>query len=148
MAAPSSALKSRLLELRKAFEQELEAAPLEAASREGGARGGLELGRRLVQAYDDLLAPVFAAAKGAPVALAAVGGYGRRALALRSDLDIRILARNAGDAERVADAILYPLWDTGLSIGHQSLLLGDVHDLARLEELNEHLFAPGALFKV
>ncbi len=123
-------LKARLLELRKALEARLPSNP--TGVRLGAAPDfGLQLGRDLVRAYDDVLAPIFSVAREGAVALAAVGGYGRGALALRSDLDLRILARSARDAERVADAVLYPLWDAGLAVGHQILLLGDVVDLAR-----------------
>ncbi|HEY8944778.1 MAG TPA: [protein-PII] uridylyltransferase, partial [Polyangiaceae bacterium] len=66
------------------------------------------------------------------VALAAVGSYGRGALALHSDLDVRLIT--AGRAEKVrhiAEAMLYPLWDVGLSIGHQVVNPGDMLDLAK-----------------
>lgn len=96
-----------------------------------GSAWGLDLGRELVKLYDELLAPTFAGLAGEPVALAAVGGYGRGALALRSDLDLRFLVRSQRHAEAVVDAVLYPLWDAGLSVGHQTLALADVVDLAR-----------------
>lgn len=128
----SASLKARLLELRRTIEARLPTSDRPALGLDAGSsRWGLALGRELVRVYDELLAPVFAAARGSSVALAAVGGYGRGAVALRSDLDVRILARKASDAERVVDAVLYPLWDAGISIGHQILLLGDVVDLAR-----------------
>lgn len=92
---------------------------------------GLDLGRRVAREYDDLLRPVFAAADDKPVAFAAVGGYGRGAVALRSDLDVRVLARTVEEAEAIVDSVLYPLWDAGLAIGHQVLILGDVVELAR-----------------
>ncbi len=130
VAAPE--IKARLLELRRSLEAEL---PTAAApdSQSGLAMKpwALSLGRRLVAAYDQMLAPVYGVIGDAPVSLAAVGGYGRGIVALRSDLDVRILASHARDAERVVDAVLYPLWDAGLSIGHQTLLIGDVVDLAR-----------------
>lgn len=128
-------LKVRLVELRRRLEERLPTTErpidLDGSNDPQRASFGLTLGRDLVAAYDEILAPVFAAAREGAVALAAVGGYGRGAVALRSDLDVRILARNTADAERVVDAVLYPLWDAGLSIGHQILLLGDAIDLAR-----------------
>ncbi len=119
-------LKTDLAALRERLEAEL--------PRAGAVHRldwGLELGRTVARAFDELLAPVFSAADGHPVALAAVGGYGRGALALRSDLDVRILARTAEEAEATVDSVLYPLWDAGFAIGHQVLLLGDVVELAR-----------------
>lgn len=56
----------------------------------------------------------------AGIALVALGGYGRRELAPRSDVDLLLLHDDV-DAEtigRVADRLLYPLWDTGLAVGH------------------------------
>jgi [protein-PII] uridylyltransferase len=125
-------LKARLLELRGKLEARLPTFDQPAPPPHRGAPAwGLALGRDLVRAYDELLAPIFSASREAAVTLAAVGGYGRGAVALRSDLDVRILARSPSDAERVVDAVLYPLWDAGLSIGHQTLLLSDALDLAR-----------------
>ena len=54
------------------------------------------------------------------VALVALGGYGRGELAPRSDVDLLIL--HAGDGpeeiEGLAERLLYPLWDAGLTVGH------------------------------
>lgn len=54
------------------------------------------------------------------VALVALGGYGRTELYPFSDIDIMILFREdlGDDVGKVVDAILYPLWDTGLEVGH------------------------------
>lgn len=54
------------------------------------------------------------------VALVALGGYGRRELYPFSDIDLMILYRQKFEEEvgGVVDAILYPLWDTGLEVGH------------------------------
>jgi [protein-PII] uridylyltransferase len=123
-----SALKTQLAALREELRGELPTVDRQAPF---GPGWGVELGRRVARAYDELLRPVFAAADGHQVALAAVGGYGRGAVALRSDLDVRVLARSIDQAERLVDAVLYPLWDAGFAIGHQVLLLQDVVDLAR-----------------
>jgi [protein-PII] uridylyltransferase len=54
------------------------------------------------------------------VALVAVGGYGRRELCPSSDIDLLVL--HAGlehDAlERLVRAVVYPLWDVGLTVGY------------------------------
>lgn len=122
-------LKSRLTSLRERLLSALPRPDAPASS----APWGLELGRRVAREYDELLRPVFAAVDGKPLAFAAVGGYGRGAVALRSDLDVRVLARRVEDAEQIVDAVLYPLWDAGFAIGHQVLLLGDVVELARTD---------------
>ena len=54
------------------------------------------------------------------VAVVAVGGYGRGELFPGSDVDLVILHTEGTDrlAERVAEAVLYPLWDLGLATGN------------------------------
>ncbi len=54
------------------------------------------------------------------VAILALGGYGRRELFPFSDIDLMILYHEDVEEQvgTVADAILYPLWDTGLEVGH------------------------------
>ena len=54
------------------------------------------------------------------VAVLAVGGYGRRELFPGSDVDLLIVHEEGGHrlAERVAEAILYPLWDLGMVTGN------------------------------
>src|SRR5688572_23072498 len=88
---------------------------------------GLTLGRANAQFLDGLMQEVFAAA-GAPPAglsLAAVGSFGRGAVALRSDADVRLLAAPRSKARAAAasfaEKLLYPLWDAGVSVGHQVL---------------------------
>lgn len=54
------------------------------------------------------------------LAVAAVGGYGRRELAPGSDVDLMFLHPPEDDAglRRLVDAVLYPLWDSGLPVSH------------------------------
>lgn len=54
------------------------------------------------------------------VALVALGGYGRQELFPFSDIDLMVLyhPRVADRIGEIADAVLYPLWDTGLEVGH------------------------------
>ena len=54
------------------------------------------------------------------VALVALGGYGRQELFPFSDIDLMILFRPEirKKVGTIADAILYPLWDTGFEVGH------------------------------
>jgi [protein-PII] uridylyltransferase len=52
------------------------------------------------------------------MALVAVGGYGRRELSPGSDIDVVLLHHPAADATQVAEAIWYPVWDSGLRLDH------------------------------
>jgi len=103
---------------------------------------GLALGRARSDLLEGLLAGLFASAletTGAtePIALAAVGTFGRGAVALRSDVDVRLVVRPGSAARaaasRLADALLYPLWDAGLSVGHQVVDVGEAVDLAQTD---------------
>src|SRR6185503_2973491 len=91
-----------------------ELARVDAALAAELARGndGVELARMRARMLDDVLAAHFAAACAsvgleaarAPVVLAAAGSYGRGAMALRSDVDVRLLAiGKAGAARALAD---------------------------------------------
>lgn len=116
---------------------------VEAKVRTGEAEAGLPAAERLAKAYDGLFCSLFKAVEcalsaknqwTANVALAAVGSYGRGALALHSDLDVRLVT--SGRAEKVrhiAEAVLYPLWDAGLSIGHQIVTPADQLELAKTD---------------
>jgi [protein-PII] uridylyltransferase len=112
---------------------------------------GVALGRRNARILDDLLASLFGglssgelvpfpdgdpsravpASAWGMVALAGVGSYGRGAVALKSDLDVRLCATNVAKAAAVADALLYPLWDMGVAVGHQVVTVDDLVDAAR-----------------
>ena len=54
------------------------------------------------------------------VAVVASGGYGRGKLAPHSDVDLLILHERIADADlkRIVEALLYPLWDADLIVGH------------------------------
>ena len=67
----------------------------------------------------DVAAPELAACK-TPVAIFATGGFGREELAPFSDLDLLVLcAKTPGkDVQKLAEAILYPLWDAKVDAGH------------------------------
>ena len=61
-------------------------------------------------------------------AIVAVGGYGRGEMAPHSDVDIAFLTpgRNNAWCEQVIEAMLYFLWDLGLTIGHSSRSLDEM----------------------
>lgn len=102
---------------------------------------GAELGKQNAAAYDALLARLFAhmhenasdRAAWDGVLFAAVGSYGRGAVALRSDIDVRLVAARPDRAAAVADALLYPLWDMGISVGHQVAAIDEMLDAARTD---------------
>ncbi len=54
------------------------------------------------------------------IALVALGGFGRKELFPFSDIDLMILYRPKVKKliTKVTDAVLYPLWDTGMEVGH------------------------------
>lgn len=63
------------------------------------------------------------------MALVAVGSFGRGALTVHADLDVRLLAPAGAKANEVAEAILYPLWDAGLTVGHQVSTVNEMLEL-------------------
>jgi [protein-PII] uridylyltransferase len=96
---------------------------------------GMALAQRHADLADELVRDVFARARGTcaePLLLGAVGGYGRRLLALGSDLDLCFVTTAEPHAvSRGVEAVLYPLWDAGISLGHQIVRPSEVaHDAA------------------
>lgn len=88
----------------------------------GGDAGPLLVSQcRLV---DDYISETYAKSGlekfGDSVSLVALGGYGRQELYPYSDIDIMILYRPEVKEfiGEIADSVLYPLWDTGLEVGH------------------------------
>ncbi|MFV0533227.1 MAG: [protein-PII] uridylyltransferase [Cumulibacter sp.] len=90
---------------------------------------GRELRRRLTELYDGWLTELVPADR--PVALVAVGGLGREEPAPHSDLDLVLLhdLRRSQVAE-VADAIWYPVWDSGLGLDHSVRTVRETATLA------------------
>jgi len=107
----------------------LEAARRELADETVRGRGGRMAVERYAGRVDALLQRLCAEAPAAarPVAIAALGGYGRRHLCLYSDIDVLVLFDGAigPDDERFLRAFLHPLWDLGLVVGHQVRELAD-----------------------
>jgi [protein-PII] uridylyltransferase len=98
--------------------------------------GGLETCRARAAILDVLLRYLWDSAKGSlsaqaqrefpPLALVAIGGYGRAELNPQSDIDFMFLhdrqvaagSRPLPHLSRLIDGLLYPLWDLGLKVGH------------------------------
>ncbi len=67
-----------------------------------------------------------------PCAIVALGGYGRKEQCIRSDVDVLFLFKKGipDKAKELVREIIYPLWDTGLDVGHATRSLKDCADLA------------------
>lgn len=95
------------------------------------SRNGLACAKRISGVMDSVVASLHAAATrhfypvenpsaGERIAVVAVGGYGRGTLAPGSDVDLLFLFPDKQTAwgESVVEAMLYPLWDLKLKVGH------------------------------
>jgi [protein-PII] uridylyltransferase len=85
-------------------------------------RGGRATVQRYADRMDGLVRTVVDVASdrtATPFAVCAVGGYGRRALCLHSDIDLLIVFDGpiAQPEERFVNALLQPLWDLRLALG-------------------------------
>ena len=95
-----------------------------------GPGGGLAACRKYSDAMDNVVQALHDRARGkflssAPdlkyrLAVLSVGGYGRRELSPKSDIDLLFLHSYKVDpyVEAMTERILYPLWDLGLDVGH------------------------------
>ena len=70
------------------------------------------------------------------VAVLALGGYGRRELCIKSDIDILILYEKPkiDEAKKIAENILYKLWDTGLEVGNSLRTIDDCLELSSTQD--------------
>jgi len=96
----------------------------------GQRMGGRDAQARYAARIDALVRQLAENARdhsGATRAICALGGYGRRALCLHSDIDLLILFedRISPPEERFVNALLQPLWDLGLTVGHHVRELAD-----------------------
>lgn len=92
--------------------------------------GGASAAQRYSDAVDAAIRALYDRARGrylsaAPdlgyrLAVASVGGYGRRELCPKSDVDLLFLYPYKVDryVEAMTESMLYPLWDLGLDVGH------------------------------
>jgi [protein-PII] uridylyltransferase len=92
---------------------------------------------RFSDCVDALVTQLFSAVPrpSSPVAIFALGGYGRRHLCLHSDVDLLVLFGGSIDeeAERFLRDLLQPLWDLGLDVSHQ---IREADDCAQLDSSN------------
>ncbi len=130
----------------------VEMAGLQQRHRAGAS--GLKICQERSQIIDALLTNLFdyalttyAQTRGiqpAPVALVALGGYGRRELSPWSDVDVMFLfptktkpAEAKPLQEHLTNEILYLLWDCGLKVGHSTRTIDDTFTEARKEILSK-----------
>ncbi len=80
---------------------------------------GRDIGERLSSALDDALI-ASSSSLDQSFCLVALGSYGRREMCIHSDVDLMILTqdRSPESTKAAVDAIFYPLWDSGLRVGH------------------------------
>ena len=67
------------------------------------------------------------------VALVAVGGYGRREMLPRSDLDVLLLHGGRDGIAGIADRIWYPVWDSGAELDHAVRTVPQARRVARTD---------------
>jgi [protein-PII] uridylyltransferase len=110
-----------------------------AEAHAAGAAGD-DTARGYSEAADEVVRALFRAARASArhefeVALVAVGGYGRAELCPYSDLDLWFLVPNAvmssGRAQALAEAVLYPLWDLRMEVGHAVRTVDESLQLSR-----------------
>ena len=110
--------------------------------------GGREICARRGELVDVILRHVFAAAANSlgeattPLALIALGGYGRGELNPFSDVDVMLLHGNgAGKISpyiaEMAEQILYLLWDIGFKVGHSTRSIKQALDQANSDMLTK-----------
>ncbi|MCA0400019.1 MAG: [protein-PII] uridylyltransferase [Proteobacteria bacterium] len=105
--------------------------------------GGLACARLLSAAHDTIIHALFELVRtklyradnpsaGERIAIVAVGGYGRGALAPGSDIDILFLMPVSTPwGESITEAMLYALWDLGLKLGHATRTIDECVRVAR-----------------
>ncbi|PYL26941.1 MAG: hypothetical protein DMF37_00160 [Verrucomicrobia bacterium] len=131
LAATGARRPTEVLPLYKKF-LKVEEHRLRLKHQAGG--GGREICARRAELVDVLLQYVFGAAAtatrgnaapGTPLALIALGGYGRGELNPFSDIDVMLLhhqgtRRILPHLEEMVQQVLYLLWDSGFKVGHST----------------------------
>src|SRR5437764_2937738 len=131
LAATETKRPTEVLPLYKKF-LKVEEHRLRLKHQAGG--GGRENCARRAELVDVLLRYVFGSAagsaqekgdEGVPLALVALGGYGRGELNPFSDIDVMLLhhqgaAEISPELQEIVNQILYLLWDSGFKVGHST----------------------------
>src|SRR6201987_6173205 len=110
--------------------------------------GGLEIVRDRAALLDVILRHLFDGAlegssfaeRTPPVALLAIGGFGRGELSPYSDVDILFLhdsLRLGAEVTEIVEQVLYMLWDVGFKVGHSTRSINDAIHLANSDVLTK-----------
>jgi [protein-PII] uridylyltransferase len=115
--------------------ERIEAGRQEIRGRHRQGLGGQDVVRAISALTDEVVSELFRSLGGedSGLALVATGGYGRRELAPRSDIDVLALlpsTKNA-KAEATAESLHRALWDAGLEAGYAARTLAQCVHLAR-----------------
>ncbi len=113
--------------------------------REGA--GGLEIAEARADLIDTLIRTILQATirtqkiDSSPVALVAIGGYGRGTLNPGSDIDLLFLLPRASTklpkhVQELVQRVLYVLWDMGFKVGHSCRSIVECVQEARADEQN------------
>ena len=70
-----------------------------------------------------------------PIALVALGSYGREQLCVHSDIDLMIVYKEIPgyNTKEMIEKILYILWDTGLKLGHRVHTVEELVDVSKTD---------------
>ena len=146
LAATTARRPTDVLPLYKKF-LKIEEHRLRLRHQAGG--GGREICAGRAELIDVLLRHVFGQAKAGarksppvPVALMALGGYGRRELNPFSDVDVMFLhrqnpARVSSELSELVEQVLYLLWDIGFKVGHSTRSIKDAISQANSDMLTK-----------
>ena len=102
-----------------------------------GKPGGLDVANKYSNEIDKLISSELDLDyKSKGIVVLALGGYGRRELCPKSDIDILILHEKSkiSEAKILAENILYKLWDTGLEVGNSLRTINDCLELASMQD--------------
>jgi len=85
------------------------------------------------KSYDNVIKSKDLTSKKYKFAIVALGGFGRNEMCIHSDIDILLLfEKTVPDiAKELVKEIIYPLWNTGLEIGHATRSIKDCLNLAK-----------------
>jgi [protein-PII] uridylyltransferase len=88
-----------------------------------------------------------------PIALVALGSYGREQLSVYSDIDLMLVYHKVDgfNTEAIIEKLLYRAWDAGLKLGHRVHEVSDLHVVAKEDitiktALLESRFIAGSTF--
>ncbi|RLA63036.1 MAG: nucleotidyltransferase [Epsilonproteobacteria bacterium] len=70
-----------------------------------------------------------------PLALVALGSYGREQLCVHSDIDLMLVYKEIPgyNSKEMIEKILYILWDTGLKLGHRVHTVEELFDVSKTD---------------